>query len=128
MTATVTSVTFKRIKDFVLTLKETRREALLVTSTSLREQLQVSDPGWRFADDEMMTAVEHLETHGYVAVLRSSAGDRHILLAPELLGSLAASIVLVADKNPRELGAISESDLLQGKFAFEDLIGIPQAQ
>ena len=32
-----------------------------------------------------MTAVGHLETHGYVAILRSSAGEQHILLTPELL-------------------------------------------
>ena len=64
----------------------------------------------------MMTAVGHLETHGYVAVLRSSAGEQHILLAPDLLVNLAASIMLQADKNPRELGAVSETELLQGKY------------
>jgi len=75
MTATVTTVTFKRIRDYVLALKEKPdREGVLLSPLALREQLQATDRDWRFTDAEMMTAVGHLETHGYVAVLRSSAG------------------------------------------------------
>ncbi|MGH2577284.1 MAG: hypothetical protein ACRDG9_05980, partial [Actinomycetota bacterium] len=48
----------------------------------------------------------------YVAVLRSSAGEQHILLTADLLVNLAASIMMRADKNPRELGAVSETELL----------------
>jgi small GTP-binding protein len=125
MTATVTTVTFKRIKDYVLSLKERPdREGVLVSPEALREQLQATDTDWRFTDAEMMTAVGHLETHGYVAVLRSSAGEQHILLTPELLVTLASSIVLLADKHPRELGAVSETELLQGKFPFAELAGL----
>lgn len=125
MTATVTTVTFKRIKDHVLTLKEkTDRKGVLVSPMALREQLQSTDQEWQFTNAEMMTAVGHLETHGYVAILRSSAGKQHILLTPELLATLASSIVLLADKHPRELGAISETDLLQGKFQFDELAGL----
>ena len=125
MTATVTTVTFKRIKDYVLSLKEKPdRKGVLVSPLALREQLQASDPDWRFTDAEMMTAVGHLETHGYIAVLRSSAGEQHILLTPELLVTLASSIVLLADKHPRELGAVSETELLQGKYPFEELAGL----
>ena len=124
MTATVTTVTFKRIKDHVLALKEKPdRKGVLVNPLALREQLQATDHDWNFTDAEMMTAVGHLETHGYVAILRSSAGEQHILLTPELLVTLASSIVLLADKHPRELGAVSETDLLQGKFQFEELAG-----
>lgn len=129
MTATVTTVTFKRIKDYVLALKERPdRVGVLVGPQALREQLQVPDPDWRFTDAEMMTAVGHLETHGYVAVLRASAGEQHILLAPELLVTLASSVVFLADKNPRELGAVSETELLQGKYPFDELAGLSQAE
>jgi small GTP-binding protein len=121
MTATVTTVTFKRIKDYVLALKEQPdRKGVLVSPLALRQQLQATDKDWRFTDAEMMTAVGHLETHGYVAVLRSSAGEQHILLAPDLLVNLAASIMMLADKNPRELGAVSETELLQGKYTFDE--------
>lgn len=129
MTATVTTVTFKRIKDYVLALKEKPdRKGVLVSPAALREQLQATDEGWRFADAEMMTAVGHLETHGYVAVLRSSAGEQHILLAPDLLVTLASSVVFLADKNPRELGAVSETELLQGKRQFDELAGLSPAE
>src|SRR6185503_12899200 len=79
-------------------------------------------------DAEMMTALGHLETHGYVSILRNSAGEQHILLTPELLATLASSIVLLADKNPRELGAVSESDLLDSKYPFEELAGLSPAE
>lgn len=129
MTATVTTVTFKRIKDYVLALKEKPdRKGVLVNPLSLREQLQVIDKDWSFTDAEMITAVGHLETHGYVAVLRSSAGEQHILLTPELLVTLASSIVLLADKHPRELGAVSETELLRGKFQFDELAGLSSAE
>ncbi|MET0646792.1 MAG: TIR domain-containing protein [Pyrinomonadaceae bacterium] len=129
MTATVTTVTFKRIKDYVLALKEKPdREGVLVSPGVLREQLEASDPDWRFTDAEMLTAVGHLETHGYVSVLRSSAGEQHVLLAPDLLVTLASSVVFLADKNPRELGAVSETELLRGAYPFEELAGLAQAE
>ncbi len=125
MTMTVTTVTFKRIKDHVLALKEkTDRKGVLVSPSALRRQLRATDKAWRFTSAEMMTAVGHLETHGYVAILRSSAGEQHILLTPDLLVTLASSIVLLADKHPRELGAVSETELLQGKYPFEELVGL----
>ena len=125
MTATVTTVTFKRIKDYVLALKENPdRKGVLASPLLLREQLQATDQDWEFTDAEMMTAVGHLETHGYVCVLRSSAGEQHILLTPDLLVTLASSIVLLADKHPRELGAVSETELLQGSYQFDELAGL----
>jgi len=129
MTATVTTITFKRIKDYVLELKEkTDRKGVLVNPLELRKQLQATDQNWRFTDVEMMTAVGHLETHGYVAVLRSSGGEQHVLLMPELLVTLASSIVLLADKHPRELGAVSELDLLQGRYLFDEFAGLSPAE
>ena len=139
MTATVTTVTFKRIKDYVLSLKEkTDRKGVLVSPEELRALLEADDRRqttddmvngqsstvWTFTDAEMMTAVGHLETHGYVSVLHNSAGEQYILLKPELLVNIAASIMLLADKNSRELGAVSETDLLQGKIPFDELKGL----
>ena len=56
----------------------------------------------------MMTAVGHLETHGYVSVLHGSNGQHTILLAPPVLVNLASSIVLEARRNPRGLGVLEE--------------------
>jgi small GTP-binding protein len=148
MTATVTTATFKRIKEYVLSLKEkTDRKDVLVTPEVLRKLLRAEGLTYKeegetkgagaqstltygaplqFTDLDMMTAVGHLETHGFVSVLHDSAGERFILLTPDLLVSLSASIVLLADKNPRELGAVSESDLLQQRYPFAELEGLAQ--
>lgn len=129
MTTTVTTVTFKRIKDFVLALKEKPdRKGVLVQPAELCSQLQATDPDWKFTDAEMMTAVGHLQTHGYVTILKSSSGDTYILLTPDLLVNLASSIVLLADKHPRELGAVSEMELLQGRYSFNELAGLDEAE
>ena len=127
MTTTVTTITFKRIKDYVLALKEKPdRKGVLVQPIKLRQQLQAIDPNWQFTDAEMMTAVGHLETHGYVTILRSSSGDEYVLLTPELLVDLASSIVLLVDKHPYELGAVSETELLRGKYSFDELVGLDE--
>jgi small GTP-binding protein len=87
---TVTTATFKRIKDYVLGLKETESERkTIVTSEELRDLLQASDTEWQFTDAEMVTAVGHLENYGYVKRLRTSKGELRILLQPERLNNLA---------------------------------------
>lgn len=112
-TATVTTVTFKRIKDYVLGLKENRRRRkVIVSPKELRQRLEKLSKRWRFTDDEMMTAVGHLANYGYVRVLRTSKGEDRILLVPEILNNLAASFVLEARRNPKGLGSLEESRLL----------------
>jgi small GTP-binding protein len=120
--ATVTTTTFKRIKDYVLGLKEQITNGqTIVTREELRGRLSVFDPRWQFSDDEMLTAVGHLENYGYVKRLRTSNGERRILLKPELLNNLASSLVLEARRNPRGLGALEEKRLLAGDYAFPEL-------
>ena len=129
MATTVTTVTFKRIKEYVLTLKERPdRRSVLVTPVDLRHELNTVDPDWEFTDAEMMTAVRHLENHGYVTIMRTSSGTVVILLVPELLVELASSIFLQADKHPHELGAISETTLLRGGYPFPELSTLAPAE
>ena len=105
MPATVTTETFKRIKDFVLRSKEDPgRTEVFTDPEDLRRRLQETDPGWEFGDEQMMTAVGHLANYGYVRVLVTSTGERRILLAPELLNNLASSFVLEARRSPKGLG------------------------
>ncbi|MET3422895.1 small GTP-binding protein [Actinoplanes tereljensis] len=123
--ATVTTVTFKRIKDYVLALKERATTGpVLVDFDQLFRDLTASDPQWQFTAHEMRAAVGHLENHGFVAILRSSAGLELVLLVPSLLPDLASSIVLLADRHPRELGAIDESALLTGEYSFTELTAL----
>jgi GTPase SAR1 family protein len=120
--ATVTTGTFLRIKEYVLSLKGDRdRKGVLTTPEGLRERLEKHDPKWKFSDAEMMTAVGHLAKHGYVRVLRTASGKESILLSPELLNNLAASFVLEARRNPKGLGALEEARVLAGEYAFPEL-------
>ena len=103
--ATVTTATFKRIKDYVLGLKEDKSNGqIIVTPDQLRARLEATDADWQFTDAEMLTAVGHLENYGYVKKLRTSKGEQRILLQPERLNNLASSFVLEARRNPKGLG------------------------
>lgn len=120
--ATVTTTTFKRIKDYVLGLKETRSQGpTIVTVAELRHRLEGTATGWRFTDAEMLTAVGHLENYGYVKRLHTSKGELRILLQPERLNNLASSFVLEARRNPKGLGSLEEKRLLAGGYDFPEL-------
>jgi len=120
--ATVTTETFKRIKDHVLRLKESPNTGQSIVSLDeLRRQLRTHGMPKDFSKDELLAAVGHLANHGYVAILRSSKGDSRILLIPELLNNLAASIVLEARRNLRGLGSLDEQNLLESDNAFNEL-------
>jgi small GTP-binding protein len=129
MPATVTTKTFKRVKEFVLSLKENaERRSVLVSPEELRARLEATDAEWKFTDAEMMTAVRHLANHGYVSVLRGSSGKETVLLAPDLLANLAASLVLEARRNEKGLGALEESKVLAGGYAFSELKGLEKEE
>jgi len=127
--ATVTTNNFKRIKDFVLNLKENgRRRKVILTPEELRQRLVKTDRKWKFSDDEMLTAVGHLANHGYVTRLKTSQGEPRVLLAPELLNNLAASFVLEARKNRKGLGSLEEERLLSGGYKFPELEKLAAAE
>jgi small GTP-binding protein len=120
--ATVTTTTFKRIKDHVLALKEDRRrKKLILTPAELRKRLETGDRKWTFTDDEMLTAVGHVARHGYVAQLRTSRGEPRILLVPELLNNVAASLVIAARANAKGLGSLEEQALLTGQYPIPEI-------
>jgi len=120
--ATVTTTTFKRIKDYVLGLKGADADGqTIVTLEQLRSRLEATDADWRFTDAEMLTAVGHLENYGYVKRLRTSKGEQRVLLQPERLNNLASSFVLEARRNPKGLGALEEKRLLAGGYDFPEL-------
>jgi len=136
LATTVTTSTFKRIKELVLSKKKTilkdktedEWSVVLVSPSNLRKDLEATDPSWKFTDEEMMTAVKHLENHGHVMVLQGALGAESILLTPDLIATLASSIVLKASNHPRELGALNEKKLLQGHYNFFELDGLKPAE
>jgi WD40 repeat protein len=124
LAATTTTRTFRRIKERVLKLKASSDRAALLRPKDLRHLLESGDPGWHFTDSEMMTAVEHLANHGYVTRLQRASGEEAILLEPDLLVSLASSIVLEARRHERGLGLVDETRLLAGNYPLQELAGL----
>lgn len=123
---TVTTQTFKRIKKFVLELREASSQKKTILSfAEIRACVEREYPAVEFTDDELLTAVRHLSNHGYVAQLRTSHGEPQILFAPVLLNNLAASMVLEARRNPRGLGALEERRVLTGRYHFPELAQLP---
>jgi hypothetical protein len=119
---TVTTTNFKRIKEFVLGLKE--GDQVIVDPAGLGRRLEDTDRDWQFSEDELDTAIGHLGKHGYVQTLRTAGGERRILLRPDLLNRLASSIVLEARRNPKGLGAVDEALLRKGPYEFPELAGL----
>ena len=125
MTPTVTPATFKRIKEYVLELKEDPgRTGVLVDWAGLRGRLEALDADWRFTDSEMTAAVGLLATHGFVRRLRTSKGEERVLLVPELVNNLAASFVLEARRNPKGLGALDEQQVRSNGYRFREVEGL----
>jgi small GTP-binding protein len=127
--STITTETFKEIKDYVLGLKEAGEDVPVILSPSEpRATLERAGVAQGFTDAEMTTAVGHLAKHGYVSWLRGSDGVSSILFAPELLNNLAASLVLAARRNSKGLGSLEEKPLLAGEYRFSELDGLPEPQ
>jgi small GTP-binding protein len=124
LTATTTTRAFKRMREHILKLKASGREMLLLPDEELRRQLEAGDPEWHFTDGEMMTALGHLETHGYVARLQRANGEEATLLMPDLLINVASSIVLEGRRDERGLGLVDETRLLAGDYRFHELDGL----
>ena len=56
MTTTVTTLTFKRIKDYIKFLKENpHRKGVLLKPEVLKRRLEDTDKRWEFNEEEMMT-------------------------------------------------------------------------
>jgi len=123
--ATVTTETFKRIKDLVLDLKENRRrKKMIVTIPDLKKRLKKG----MFKEEDIATAVGHLSNHGYVALLKTSHGESMVLLSPELLNNVAASLILEARRNQRGLGALEEDRLLSGGYTLPEFTELSEPE
>ena len=130
LTQTVTTDTFKRVKDHVLRLKEAGGSPtdVVLPANALSEQLQATDPAWRFDDAHMLAVVRNLANHGYVALIQRADGEHSVLLASDLLVNLASSVVLEGRRQERGLGLVAEARLLAGEYALPELNGLTTDQ
>ncbi len=121
MTATVTTAAFRAMKERVLELKQASSagEPPFMTGAELVER--IADGA---SEAELWVAARNLEVHGYVRVLRTAAGVRVVLLKPELLNNVAASLVQIARANERGLGAIDEKATLGDPRRISDLVAL----
>src|SRR5258708_31474362 len=125
---TTTTHTFMRIKEYVLAVKaDPNIHRIILGWSELRENLEthyqseIEQEDWTFSDDDIVRAVQHLQTHGYVRIIRLTNGNSAILLAPDLLINLASSFVIAARANPDGRGALVESQLLRGEYPLPEL-------
>ncbi len=126
-TTTTTTVKFKKIKQYILTLKEGENKTdVLITTSELCERVTQAYPDVSFTESEIMTAVYNLAKHGYVRPLHTSFGENVILLAPDLLNNLAASFVLEARRNAKGLGALEETLLINREYDFSEIRDLKQ--
>lgn len=134
-----TDAVFKRIKDFVLALKESpTRKQIIFTAAELRSALAQhlsqdeqgsarAEPPTPLTDAHLLTAARHLASQGFVRLLALSSGEERVLLVPELMNNLAASMVLEARRNPRGLGAVEERRLFDNSYRFRELEAVSEA-
>jgi small GTP-binding protein len=128
MPATVTTKTFKIIKEYVLKLKEKlnctddEKYEILVTPERLAKLITEEHKELTFTESEMITAVKHLENHGYILILKRTTGQVIILLSPDIIINFASSLVLEARRNSRGLGSLEEEVLLKKGYNFAELV------
>ncbi|GAA2722073.1 hypothetical protein CAE01nite_26810 [Cellulomonas aerilata] len=118
--AVVTTKTLKLIRDAVLMSKEegSEGESPLLTFEQLRN---TSLKDLEVTDAELRSAVRNLERSGLIAVVQATSGVEAVVLKPELLNNLAASIILTARRNERGLGAVEEDLLRENHWSFSEL-------
>lgn len=122
---TVTTQTFHRIREYLLSLKqEPEQSRVLIGMLELERRLKSADPNWKFTVAEMITAIRHLASHGYVQTIESTQAEQFVLLVPELLSNLASSIVVRARANKKGLGALDEGKIREDRTLFEGITNI----
>jgi WD40 repeat protein/GTPase SAR1 family protein len=135
MPPTVSPRIFGTIKEKLLSLRSApsggnheRQAKVLLTPVDLSKELAQMSSGAlpQFTYEQMMTAVAHLAKHGLVSILKKSSGEEVILLFPDLLNNLAASIVLEARRT--NFGTIDEDSLLRSAYSFPELDGVKKEE
>lgn len=120
--ATITTETFKQIKERVLKLKSrANQKQILLSPKELRSRLLQNRRDLDFTNAELMTAVRHLQNHGYLNIIRVSSEQEAILIAPDVLINLASSFFLKAQTNEKGLGALDEAKALSNEYSFPEV-------
>lgn len=122
----VTTLAFKKIKDILIRLKESKNNTVFISRDDLDKLISDELRDDKFTKDQIDVALSHLENYGYLRRLRTSKGGDVILLQPERLNNLASSIILEARRNQKGLGAIEEKALSLHQYDFPELKGLSE--
>ena len=122
---TVSTRAFSCTREVILEARADVRESgqVFIHSYDLAKILSRRWNLWAFKDAEVSTALTHLENHGLITLLPSSQGGTEILLVPELLINVAASITLRARSDKFGLAAIREG-AIYSELTFPETDGI----
>ncbi len=113
-------VVWEQIKAFVL--EQRQHGHILARASDLRIGFRLAYPSQELSVAAFDSVIANLQAQGLV--WRFSFGN-FLLLQPELMNDYASSIVIAARNHPLGLGAVSERDVLDGKF---DLSSVPRVE
>jgi len=123
---TTSRTLYHQMKEEVLKLRDNPDDGpAIIRLAELKQRMEFALPGVSFTPAELQTVVGLLAGPGMVQ--NAGFGDV-ILLRPELLSRYAAALVRKVRKHPKELGCISERDLLAGNLDYQDFVRLPQEQ
>ena len=119
--AVVATPTYRDVRKFITDKKKLAVSAGITTTVSsiFRHLCPDGEPPELLL--EVRAAIGHLAAHGYVYPLETSEKDDLVLLKPDILINLAASMILEARRNQRGLGFLEERALLRGGYTFAEL-------
>jgi class 3 adenylate cyclase/DNA-directed RNA polymerase subunit RPC12/RpoP len=114
---------FKRIKDFLTTLREGNR--ILVQEQQIYREFCEIEELDAPSQQEFTTVIGHVENVGLIELL--SFGDI-VLLKPELLNSYSSAVIDAARRNTAGLGFVRKSAVLNGEITLKETGGLNETE
>ncbi|MGV3618143.1 MAG: DUF4365 domain-containing protein [Fimbriimonas sp.] len=118
---TTSPALYHRLKQEILKLRDSG--LVLIRLPELKQRMEVALGDERFELAELETVVGLLSGPGMIQRLDFGG---FILLRPEILSRYAAAVVRKVRAHPRELGCISEAELLSGELDYQDFARLPK--
>lgn len=128
VTSSTTEI-FRRVKETILALKA--RGAFprsLFSVTELRRLLGQPGVDLRIPPSALSAALGNLIKHGHLEEVTLGGSSKRILVRPELLYNTAASLVVLARRAPRGLGAVDEAAVLASGAGLAELPSVSAAE
>jgi len=109
---------FRLIRQVLLDQKELEFEKVILTFDEIRQKLPKKMPEIEVTNEQIDTVIKQLQKHGFVYRLEPIRGFLCVLMKPELINQYCASIIHAAREHPREIGAVTEVDVISTDLQF----------